>query len=255
MTSEFGASYANHYDLLYGDKDYQQECSVLEAIFERHAGGKVRSILDLGCGTGNHTIPLAQRGYEVVGVDRSAAMLAIAKAKREQAGTAVEFIEGDLARLNCGRTFDAVLMMFAVLGYQHSNDAATAAMRAARRHLQPGGLFVCDFWYGPAVLAIRPSDRLKVIPTEGGQLIRAASGALDTRQQLCTVRYHLWRLAGDRLVDETVEEHPMRFFFPREIELLLDGAGFQQVRLSRFPEFDQPADDTSWSAMVTATAM
>ena len=76
-------SYAQFYDILYQDKDYEAECDFLEQIFDRYAPGPVRTILDLGCGTGGHTLPLARRGYEVVGVDRSEKMLA--EARRDDA--------------------------------------------------------------------------------------------------------------------------------------------------------------------------
>ena len=49
----------------------------------------------------------------------------------------------------------------------------------AHRYLQPGGAFVCDVWFGPAVLAIRPGDRVKVISLQDGRLIRIACGKLD----------------------------------------------------------------------------
>ena len=47
--------------------------------------------------------------------------------------------------------------MFAVIGYQTSNDELFAALQTVRRHLKPKGLFICDFWYGPAVLKQRPT--------------------------------------------------------------------------------------------------
>jgi predicted TPR repeat methyltransferase len=52
-------NYARFYDNLYSDKDYAAECRYLEKLFRRHSGRGVRSILDLGCGTGNHDLPLA----------------------------------------------------------------------------------------------------------------------------------------------------------------------------------------------------
>ena len=67
-----------------------------------------------------------------------------------------------------GGKFDAALMMFAVLGYQVENDDVLAALRTARRHLEPGGLFIFDVWYGPAVLHQRPSERVKIIPGRDG---------------------------------------------------------------------------------------
>src|SRR5207244_5704745 len=114
------------------------------------------------CGTGNHALPLAQRGYEVLGVDRSEGMLARFREKAAQLpdGTAT-CVPGDVRSVELGRTFDAVVMLFAVLGYQLGNADVLAALRTARRHLRPGGLFVTDFWYGPAVLSERPAERIK----------------------------------------------------------------------------------------------
>jgi hypothetical protein len=51
-------------------------------------------------------------------------------------------------------------MMFAVLGYQGENDDVLAALKTAHRHARPGGLFLFDVWYGPAVLHERPSQRV-----------------------------------------------------------------------------------------------
>src|SRR5207253_8134038 len=125
----------------------------------------------IGCGTGNHSWPLARRGYRMTGADRSTAMLdrAKEKASTENLGDLTPAFEhGDIRELDLHRTFDAVLMMFAVLGYQLTNDDVSAALGTVRRHLEPGGLFVCDVWYGPAVLSIRPGERVKSTSTADG---------------------------------------------------------------------------------------
>jgi predicted TPR repeat methyltransferase len=77
----FTENYANQYDRLYRDKDYAAECDFLETLFAQ-AATPVRRILDLGCGTGGHALPLAQRGLHVTGVDLSAGMLAFAQTRR-----------------------------------------------------------------------------------------------------------------------------------------------------------------------------
>jgi hypothetical protein len=140
------------------------------------------------------------------------------------------------------------------LGYQIANADVMAALHTARRHLKPGGLFVYDVWYGPAVAAQRPSDRIKVVPVNGGRILRVASGQLDSRLHMCTVRFHLWRFAGDRLTAETEEVHPMRYFFPQELNLLLESAGFTPIRLGAFPAFDNDPDETTWNVLGVARA-
>jgi len=257
MNQPFGVVYADAYALISHDQDYNAECDLLERIFQLY-GNTIHSVLDLGCGTGNHAIPLAQRGYEVVGIDRSADMLAHARKKPANAGTNVRlaFQQADIRMTDLRRNFDAVLMMFAVLGYQHENADVLSALRTARRHLCAGGIFIFDVWYGPAVLHERPSQRIKVIPgEEGEQILRVTSGELDTKRQLCNVYYHLWRLRQRKLTGETEERHSVRYFFPLELNLLLECAGFAPIRLGVFPHFDQEPDETTWNVLVVARAV
>ena len=247
----FQQGYADQYDLFYGDKDYESECDLLEQAVQRYCQEPVHTILDMGCGTGNHSIPLARRGYQVHGVDISENMLAHAVEKTQKVTFKYPpvFSQGDVRSVDFGNQFDAVLMMFAVLGYQLTNEDALAALRTVRKYLKPGGLFIFDVWYGPAVLAIRPSDRIKIILTADGKVIRTASGSLDTTHQVGEVRYHVWRLSGDRVISETEEAHAMRFFFSIELELLLSNCGLTLVSLTAFPSLEQAADETTWNVL------
>jgi len=142
-----------------------------------------------------------------------------------------------------------------VLGYQVGNADVHAALATARRHLRPDGLFLCDFWYGPAVLGQRPSERVKVIDTPSGQVIRVATSELNTLHDLCTVRYHMWRIEAGRLTTETREQHPMRYFFAPEIEVFLSAAGFELVRFGTFPNLEDEATDQTWNVAVVARAV
>ena len=108
-SSVFGRDYAAAYDDLYHDKDYPAECDLIERVFDTYAAGRVRRVLDLGCGTGGHAVVLAERQYEVVGVDRSPEMLDRARARASSA----RFELGQIASVDLGETFDAALMMFA----------------------------------------------------------------------------------------------------------------------------------------------
>jgi SAM-dependent methyltransferase len=255
MDPVFGRAYAEDYDLLYQDKCYESECDTGEKVSRRFHDGPVSSILDLGCGTGNHALPLARRGYRVVGVDRAPDMLARAHtkaAKCAERGNVPEFVEADVRTLDLGERFDMALMMFAVLGYQLANDDVLAAFSAVHRHLHPDGLFVFDFWYGPAVLAVRPGDRVRVVPAEGGRLIRAASATLDTTRQICEVCYRLWHLEGDRLLHETEERHHMRYFFAQELSLFAQCSGLELVGLYDLRSLERPATEDSWNALAVA---
>lgn len=253
----FGRGYSGFYDALYGDKDYAREVDMLEEVFRRHARGAVRTVMDMGCGTGGHAIPLSARGFRVTGVDRSSDMLGRARRKvLEQspppAGGLPEFVEGDLREVSLDRKFDAVLMMFAVLGYQLTNEDVQAALRNVRRHLEPGGLFVFDVWYGPAVLAVKPGDRVKVVENGGRKILRAASGTLDSLRHLTEVRYRIWEFEEGRFLGEAEEVHRMRHFFPQELALFLSQAGMDLLGLHPFGDLENPPDEGSWNALAIA---
>ena len=87
------------------------------------------------------------------------------------------------------------------------------------------------------------------------RILRAASGDLDTTRHTCAVRYHMWHLLDDRLVAETDETHAMRFFFPQELGLLFDWAGFNLLRLGAFPDFDADPNETTWNITAVARAV
>jgi SAM-dependent methyltransferase len=247
----FGPDYAGAYDELYQDKDYSAECDLLERVFADYAQMPVQRVLDLGCGTGGHSAVLAARGYSVLGVDRSADMLRSARERSK----AARFEVGDIAALDLDETFDATVIMFAVLGYLTRDEDIRAALNGVRRHLRPGGVLFADVWYGPAVLAQRPSERVKVIDThDGGQVIRVASSELDTRRDVCTVSYHLWRMESRRLVAEVREQHPMRYFFEPELESMLASSEFDLVRVGGFPGLDEEPSVHTWNVAFVARA-
>ena len=251
------ASYANFYDTLYQEKDYEAECDFVERLFGDRARNSVRSILDLGCGTGGHAIPLSQRGYAVTGVDRSEAMLDRARAKAKAAGIELPLHRGDVRDVELGTTFDAALFMFAVMAYQTSNADLTAALRTARRHLKPGGLLIFDTWYGPAVLADPPTDRIKVVNStaENTRVIRITQPMHNKLEQTIDVRFHLLHLRGDQVLGEIHETHRMRYLFPQEVGFHLEQAGFRLVRLCPFMQAGAEMSDAEWNMTVVAEAV
>ncbi len=256
MKSEtpFGA-YASFYDALYREKDYAGECDVLEQIFRRFAVSPVRRVLDLGCGTGGHAVILASRGYSVTSVDRSACMLAIAQDKSHGLGLNIRFEEGDVCSWRGNETWDAVISMFAVLSYQVSNEDVSAAIATARKHLNLGGLFIFDVWFGPGVLTDPPGDRVKEARDGDHDIIRCASSTLDVLHQTVHVHYSLICIDSSGKVERVRETHPMRFFFPNELDLLFKGGGFRLLHLSPFSQIEQDVDQHTWNATVIGEAV
>jgi SAM-dependent methyltransferase len=102
-----------------------------------------KAILDLYCGYGRHAIELAKLGYQVTGVDATAAFLDIARQQAAEEDIVVAFRQCDMRELDYEQEFDAVINMFAAFGY-FSDEENTVVLERVSRALRPDGLFLID---------------------------------------------------------------------------------------------------------------
>jgi len=247
--------YARYYDLLYGDKDYVVECDFVVRLFEAFSCVKVKSVLDVGCGTGQHAIVLGRRGYRVTGIDASSTVIELARAKAGQEGVDLRAIVADVREFNVQERFDACVAMFAVMNYLRRNEDLTKAIKQIRTHLVEGSLFIFDCWNGLAVLRQLPSVRVKRIAEGGRVLVRIAEPELDAVNHLCTVNYRLIVSEGRNIIDEIEESHIMRFLFPQEVVHYLEDSGFEVLKICPFLDMDGDIDENVWNMAVVARAV
>jgi SAM-dependent methyltransferase len=242
--SIFGDSYSNYYNLLYKDKNYSEEVRIVDKYIQHFTPGAT-TIMDLGCGTGKHASILAQQGYQVLGVDRSEAMLAVAK--RSEIPGRLRFLLGDLRTLRIPESFDAVISLFHVICYLNENGDLQQAFQNISKHLHKGGLFIFDCWYGPAVLTQLPSVRLKEFEDESVTVTRITDPILYVNENVVDVNFKIF--VKDKLngtVEELKESHRIRYLFTPEIEGMLKKAGIQLEECFEFLTGKFPGLET-WS--------
>ncbi len=250
--------YSRYYNLLYQDKDYQGEAGFVHELIGYHAPG-AQTILDLGCGTGRHDILLAEKGYTMSGVDMSPEMIAVARKSSGQSSPGINaapvFHQGDIRSFRLDEKFDVVISLFHVMSYQTTNDDFVSAVQTAREHLKPGGVFIFDFWYGPAVLTDRPAVRVKKLEDDQIQVIRAAEPVMHANKNLVDVKYIVWiKDKTSSLTEEIRESHPMRYWFMPEIRSLTQSAGFELLDQGEWMSRKEPGFDT-WGVYVAAKAV
>lgn len=241
--------YANFYDRLYSDKDYEKECRFIKQIFETYATEEIRTILDLGCGTGAHAFIFTDMGYDVIGVDQSETMLDVARIKAIEKNKNIEFWRQDIRNLDLSQQFDAAVAMFAVMGYQTSNKDFENTLISIHNHLTTGGLLIFDVWFGPAVLVEKPQDRMKIIELPGRRIIRYAHPVLDVTHHTVEVNYTVLEITEQK-VTEVFEHHLMRYFFYQEIAYFLEKNGFELLRVSPFMDLNHSVDENCWNITV-----
>ena len=244
------ASYAPYYDLLYQDKDYAAEATFIRSVMQRFCP-RVDRVLDLGCGTGTHARHLAALGFSVCGVDGSSSMVECALSSHATlAGDSrrrLTFLQGDIRDLRLAERFGCVLSLFHVMSYMTSNADLQRAFQTVRHHLAPGGICIFDCWYGPAVLHLRPSARVKELESEEFSILRVAEPAMHPNENVVNVDYTLW--IKNRVADtlEIVREtHRMRYLFRPEIEALAEQAGLHILEAREWMTGREPGLDT-WS--------
>ena len=251
------AHYARYYDLLYRDKDYAAEAAYVHGLIQRHAPGAA-TILDLGCGTGVHAAQLAAQGYRVHGVDRSEEMLWRAEERLGGLPTEVaarlSFSAGDIRSLRLAERFDAVVALFHVMSYQTANADLQAAFATAKAHLNPGGLFLFDCWYGPAVLTERPAVRVKRLEDEALRVCRIAEPMIHPNENTVDVNYQIMIIdAATGNGEEFQETHRMRYLFLPELYLFLAMTGFEPMTSQEWLSGRDPGWDT-WGICLLARA-
>ncbi len=252
----FGAQYAGVYDALYKDKDY-----VAEALFvRRQLQGLVpavnASLLDLGCGTGLHAVELAQAGYAVTGLDRSPDMVVRAEARRDalpaDIAARLAFKVGDMCAADEHRSFDAVLSLFHVICYMTDDAMLAAALATVRRHLQPGGVFLFDFWHADAVQSEPPQVRERMIEVDGRRIKRTTTPRWEPEKSLVHIAYDLQDQDGSALGEP--ETHTIRYFARPELEAHLQRAGLSVVRFGEWLT-DAPPSAQSFGIYCLAKAI
>jgi SAM-dependent methyltransferase len=255
MSGVFNEAYASAYDVMYADKSNTAECDAVVALFKKFGDGRISRILDLGCGTGRHAIEFARRGFDVTGVDFSEAMLARACEHGHSGTGSLDFVQGDARSYRSDAPFDTVLMNFNVLGYMSSNRDFTAALATARANLREGGVFVADFWYGPAVVIDPPGERLREITAGDTRILRCSRGTHEPDRQCIRIAIRVIEVHQGQIRADSEEVHTMRYFFPLELELALQSHGFRLAALTGYPDIDQPASASEWLAALCAVAV
>lgn len=218
------SNYARYYDLIYRNKDYIAEAKFIHSLIQTHAPN-AKNILELGCGQGKHAFALAANNYQIHGVDLSQEMLQKANnslsSLNNNLASQIKFSHGDIREIRLNQTFDVILSLFHVISYQTTNDDLLAAFTTVKKHLNPGGIFIFDVWYGPAVLTERPATRIKRVEDEKIQVTRLAEPVIYPNKNLVDVNYQIF--IKDKITEafeELQETHKMRYLFEPEIELL-----------------------------------
>ncbi len=246
------SSLAALYDGLMTEVDYPHWAAYLDQL-TKHYGAPGQRLLDLGCGTGNLTLPLSQTGYQVIGVDSSSEMLTIAANKGLAANLGLSrWRLQDMRQLRLAKdSFDAVVCACDGFNYLTTQSELEQTLQGIANCLVPGGLLLFD---------LHSEHKMRHV-FDGGQFV-----------QECESGYCVWssrfdRVSGDCWHELTIflplqeglyrrqeEVHRQHYFPPQAISAALERNGFTLLGLFAWGTQDPPgAEEERWQVVARRT--
>ena len=198
---------------------------------------KNAQLLELCCGSGRLTIPLAKEGFSICGVDNSASMLEQAKTKATNENVAITFIEADVRTLDLDTTFDFIFIPFNSIHHLYQNQDLFDTLKVVNKHLKADGLFILDC-YNPNIQYITEAEKVKTkiadyTTADGRKVLIEQTMRYESATQINRIEWHY-------TINEafhSVQHLDMRMYFPQELDTYLKWSGFSI--LHKFGNFDQ----------------
>ena len=251
--SDYSAEYAECYELITQHKSYAKEVDSLSLFLETYG---VSNILSIGCGIGSHELYLAEKGFNVFGIDKSQWMINYARLRskghpRLSFGTTYK---------NCDQHFslpcECLISLFNVINCLPDLLSLRNFFDEAIQKLSPGGIFLFEAWNGIECMINPPEVVIRNFTSpDGSHLNRKALPELNLPLQKLQIEYEIWGRMRGRLV-KIKSVHDIRLFTINEIMYLLSSVGFKSLQVySSLPDLE-PFDFNSANPprMLTFTA-
>lgn len=221
------------YDRWTEDIDYPAWCDYLFTLMSQVGGdescGSIQNILELGCGSGNMTQQLLDRGYEVVGIDCSFEMLEMAREKMANYGERLILIEQDIREMDFAiYEIDCVLSANDTFNYILEEEELGEIFDFVWKHLKKGGYFVFDI-SSPYKLSKVLGDNTFGESFEDSCYLW--ENYYDEEERLLTMDINIFVKEKERLYQRMIETHYQRAHDPMGLYHLLLKAGFSRVGL------------------------
>ncbi|MFT8246968.1 class I SAM-dependent DNA methyltransferase [Roseomonas sp. BN140053] len=206
-----------------------------EVFYREVAHGQRGPVLELACGTGRLTLPIARDGHEVVGLDTSRTMLAAAKRKAREQVLPVRFLLGDMRDFELGQRFGTVIISCNSLAHLTQTEEVRACLAAVRRHLMPAGVLAFDVVRPDLGLLSRPEGEVRRLDLGPNPSSAVEAEEVASYDPIAQVRVAQWYVRHSEGEARPMAPLVLRQFFPQELPLLLEAGGFELT--ARYGDF------------------
>ncbi|MGI9471905.1 MAG: class I SAM-dependent methyltransferase [Rubripirellula sp.] len=239
------ASWYDHpqyFDMVFRDET-PAEVAFFQEAFDRFADGKVKRLLEPGCGSGRLVAEMAALGYEVTGLDLSQPMLDYLARRLKRRGLHSDLVCDDMTSMSFEQPFDAAFCTFNTFRHLTAEKDAIAHLRNVATHLRSGGIYILGFHLIPMDADPECTERWKA--SHGGTVVNVTLKVIDfnrkTRQEMLRVSVKAQKRSGK--VERIRSEFPLRIYTPAQAKQLLRKVD-DVFEIAGIYDFDYDIDET-----------
>lgn len=242
-----GAYYAlsSGYDKLNSETDYVKWADFIRSCFEKYGDIEVKEVLDLGCGTGAMTFPLRNLGYDMIGLDISYEMLAVARETADKnAYDDILWLCQDMRAFELYGTVQGAVCCLDGINHLCGVQDLSKCLKLLHNYIEPGGVFVFDV-NTPKKFAKFYGDNDYILEDEN--IMCCWQNSYDKRRGICTFYLTVFEKNDDGTWRRTDTEQRERCYTMQKLTNALEAAGFSVC--GSFSDFDFDAasdDDMRW---------
>ena len=243
MTSGY-TSLAKYYDRLNSEIDYGKWADFIKKQLDSFGIKEGSLVLDLGCGTGNITIPLAERGYDMIGIDGSPDMLNEALLKAQSSKKEILWLCQDMRSFELYGTVAATVCCLDSLNYLTGKRGFEKCLSLVHNYLDPDGIFIFDV-NTPYKFQNVYADNHYILEADG--VFCGWKNCFDQKSGLCDFDLTLFVRNEDGTYERSDETQTERCYSKKAIEAALINAGFELISVSSDFSGTAPKDtDERW---------
>jgi SAM-dependent methyltransferase len=177
-------------------------------------------VLDITCGTGNYSLILSRKGFDVTGLDLSEDMINVARRKAKKANIDIDFVVQDMRNISLDRKYDCAICMFTAFPYLQTYDDIEKALISVKKHLVKDGVFVFDF-VNIGGLKPMPYKSWTKVHDQRGTLYRLNENRFDSKTNVLEFPFQYILIAPDGSAETFEEVHRLRCMSYPEIQKYL----------------------------------
>lgn len=221
MNDALYKKFAKYYDKLYENKNYIKEIRFIDKIVKRDIGSKRRYLLDVACGTGNHTLLFKRRGYVTAGIDNSSEMLRIARKKNKL----IEFIKADMKNFSLKNNFDVIVCLFASINYLKNYNDIKKTLTNFYNQLKNKGTVIFDIGINNKNLEKYMNKKPTYYLNKNLKIVRFTQYFYKTNRKFLTKKIFMF-VKDKKKIDFSIDESRMLLIDINKVRKMMQKIGF-----------------------------